>query len=318
MRKKQNDNYIMLNKSLKFEDKKEEEEKKINDYCYELIILFIFSILLLLSWFSFKWLYEYQYIFTIYRYINLGFSIYFPIQISSLFLYVFNFILIIIISIICNYFIVKIIMTIINKENNELFSQLPRIIFIPILINSFLFSIGKIIYKNYSTSHFFYYISLCLDLISLFSLIIINLNKIKKDYYFQIDFNNNFVKDIFEGYFFEILLALDLYYCFYVTCQIIYYYCGNLRIENYLGINANLFLGIVSIYIIYELKNNFFTILMGIIFGGILHFQFTIRPQEREEINLGDGEKLLSGIFLFCFLIEFLYIIFYKYQKDYI
>lgn len=316
MRKKQNDNYIMLNKSLKFEDK-DEEEKKINDYGYELIILLIFSLLLLLSWLSFKWLYEYQYIFTIYRYINLGFSIYFPIQISSFFLYAFNFILIIIISIICNFFIVKIIIMIINKENNELFRQLPKIIFIPIILNSFLFSIGKIIYKYYYTSHFYYYISLCLDLISFFSLIKINLNKIKKDYYFQIDFDNNFVKDIFEGYFFEILLALDLYYCFYVTCQIIYYYCGNLRIENYLGINANLFLGIVSIYIIYELKNNFFTILMGIIFGGILHFQFTIRPQEREEINLGDGEKLLSGIFLFCFLIEFLYIIFYKYQKNY-
>ncbi len=313
MRIYQNEYYYMLEKSLTMDN---EEDYNNNNYSYEIIILLIFCFLLISNWLSFEWLYEYQFIFTIYRYINYKFSIYFPLQISSFFLFILDFLSIIIITISCNYFILKIVIIIITKKEREIVRKLPRNIFIPILLNSILFFYGKIIYKMNSMLYFFYFIGLCLDLISLFSLLKINIDKNLKKEYFQINYPEDFIKIIFEDYFFEILLAIDFYYCFYVSIQLIYYFTNNMQIENYLGIITNLFFGLVSIYIIYELKNNVFTIFMGIIFGGILHFQFTIRQEEKEEINLGNGEKILSTIFLFCFFIEFLYIIFYKYNNQ--
>jgi hypothetical protein len=300
----------MLEKSLNSEN---EEEYDNNDFRYEIIILSIFCFLLISNWLSLECLYEYQSLFTIHRYINNWFSIYFPIQISSIFLFILDFLSIIIITVSCNFFILNTIIILVKKEGRTAIHKLPRMIFIPILLNSFLFLFGKIVFRK--NSIFFYFLGLLLDLISLFPLLKINIDKNLKNNYFSINYPNDIIKEIFEGYFFEILLALDFYYSFYALTQIIDFFTYNLYIDNYLGIITNLLFGIVSLYIIFELKNNAFTLFMGLIFGGIFHFQFTIRPQEREEINLGNGELILSCFFLICFFIESIYIIIYKCQN---
>ena len=315
MKKKQIENPIILSKRRNKRNKEEEKENTNNNYAYQILIIILFSFLLILSWLSLKWLYEYQFIFTFHRYINLGFSIYFPIQASSFVLYLINLIAIIIITISSNYFIINNIIYIYKKENNQSFYKLPNLVIIPILLNSFLFLLGRIVYAYYSFSHYFYFVGLCLCFISLFSLIKLLFDKKLTNNYFQINFKISFVKVIFEECFFEMLMVLDLYYYFYVICQIIFCFTNNLNIENYLGIIANLFFGIVSIYIIFELKSISFLIYICLIFFGIEYFQFTIRPEEKEEINLSNGEKILSGIFLFCFFLEFIYIILYKYQN---
>ena len=312
MKKKQIENPIILNKKGKKRNKEEEKENTSNNYAYQLLNIFLFSFILILSWLSLKWLYEYQFIFTFHRYINLGFSIYFPIQVSSFVLYLITVIAIILITISSNYFIVNNIIHIYKKENDQSFDKFPNLVIIPILLNSFLFLLGRIVYEYYSFSHYFYFLGLFLCFISLLSLIKLMFDKKLNNHYFQINFKISFVKVIFEDYFFEMLLVLDLYYYFYVICQIIFCFTSNLNIENYLGIIANLFFGIVSIYIIFEMKSISFLIYICLIFLGIELFQFTIRPEEKEEINLSNGEKISSGIFLFCFFIEFIYIILYK------
>ena len=316
----------MINKSAqptRHKNKINNKNKKNNNvFLYDILNVSSFSLLFILSWFSLKWLHIYQYIFTIHRYINYGFSIYFPIQVSSLFLYIINVIIIVIITLSYIYYILIFIIKILKKDsievNNEfeiINEKLSKISFIPILLNSILLLIGKIIYQYYNKSQYFFFIGLVLGLLSLFTLLKINLEE-KFVNNSQINTEINIFYIIFKEYFFQILLAIDLYYCFYVICQIISYLINNYEIQNFLGIIANLSLGIVSIYINYKLKsigNSFF---FGILYSGILYFQFTIRPQEREEIKLGCGEALLSGIFLiFCF-IEFFYNIVYKYTSD--
>ena len=316
----------MINKSAqptRHKNKINNKNKKNNNvFLYDILNVSSFSLLFILSWFSLKWLHLYQYIFTIHRYINYGFSIYFPIQVSSLFLYIINVIIIVIITLSYIYYILIFIIKILKKDsievNNEfeiINEKLSKISFIPILLNSILLLIGKIIYQNYYKSLYFYFIGLFLGLLSLFTLLKINLEE-KFVNNSQINTEINIFYIIFKEYFFQILLAIDLYYCFYVICQIISYLINNYEIQNFLGIIANLSLGIVSIYINYKLKsigNSFF---FGILYSGILYFQFTIRPQEREEIKLGCGEALLSGIFLFFCFIEFFYNIVYKFTSD--
>ena len=295
-----------------------------NDFFYDILNVSSFSLLFILSWFSLKWLHLYQYIFTIHRYINYGFSIYFPIQVSSLFLYIINIIIILIITLSYIYYIIIFIIKILKKdsteENNEyefgiVNDKLSKITFAPILLNSILLLIGKIIYQNYYKSQYFFFIGLVLGLLSLFILLKINLEE-KLVTNSKINDEINIFYIIFKEYFFQLLLAIDLYYCFYVICQIISYLINNYEIQNFLGIIANLSLGIVSIYINYKLKSIGNSLFFGILFSGILYFQFTIRPQEREEIKLGYGEALLSGIFLFFSFIEFFYNIIYKYTSD--
>ena len=298
---------------------------------YDILNIISFSSLFILSWFSLKWLHLYQYIFTIHRYINYGFSIYFPIQVSSLFLYIIDIIIVLIITLSYIYFIIIFIIKILKKdsteENNEyefdiINKKLSKITFVPIIINSILFLIGKIIYKNYKISQYFFYMGLVLGLASLFILLKINLeekfvnNSQVSTGNYEINNEINILYIIFKEYFFQILLCLDLYYCFYVICQIISYLINSYEIQNFLGIIANLSLGIISLYINYKLKsigNSFF---FSILYSGILYFQFTIRPQEREEIKLGYGEAVLSGIFFIFSFIEFFYNIAYKYTSD--
>ena len=88
-----------------------------------------------------------------------------------------------------------------------------------------------------------------------------------------------------------------------------------MNIDNYLGIVANIFFGLICLYIIFTIKSFVMPILNFIIFLGIFHFQFTIRKEEREEINLGNGEMILSLVFLLCCFFEFLCVGIYKYQN---
>ena len=272
----------MLNKPAqptRHKNKMNNKNKNNNNlFFYDILNVSSFSLLFILSWFSLKWLHLYQYIFTIHRYINYG------------------------------------------EENNEyefgiINDKLSKIAFAPILLNSILLLIGKIIYQNYYKSQYFFFIGLILGLLSLFILLKINLEE-KLVTNSKINDEINIFYIIFKEYFFQLLLAIDLYYCFYVICQIISYLINNYEIQNFLGIIANLSLGIVSIYINYKLKSIGNSLFFGILFSGILYFQFTIRPQEREEIKLGYGEALLSGIFLFFSFIEFFYNIIYKYTSD--
>ena len=328
MKEKEQEFTNMLNKSSQPIKPKNKINNKIkknnNDFIYDILNVSSFSLLFILSWFSLKWLHLYQYIFTIHRYINYGFSIYFPIQVSSLFLYIIDVIIIVIITLSYIYYIIIFIIKILKKDsiedNNEyefdiINNKLSKIEFIPILLNSILLLIGKIIYQNYYKSQYFFFIGLALGLLALFTLLKINLEE-KFVNYSPINHEINIFYIIFKEYFFQILLAIDLYYCFYVICQIISYLINSYEIQNFLGIIANLSLGIVSLYINFKLKsigNSFF---FGILYSGILYFQFTIRPQEREEIKLGYDEALLSGIFLFFCFIEFFYNIVYKYTND--
>ena len=290
------------------EEENDEENFNINKYLFEIIIAIFFCFLLFLSWLSLKWLNDYQYIFTIHRYTNYNFSLYFPIQISSAGLYILDIYLIIVITRVCNYFIIEIIFKIINKECYEIFDRTPKIIIIPIIINCILFYLGKLINDNFEDRYYYYYIGFPLVSISLFFLLKINFEKKLERKYFQINYESPDLEEFFEEYFYELLLALNLYYFFYVLCQIIYYFTYDLNIENYLGIIADLFYGLVNLYIIWKIDSNIFSTLIMIIFTGIFIFQFSIRDEERKELNLGRGEMILSGIFMCSSFIETTYI----------
>ena len=309
-RKRQNRKDMKL--ELKQLDITEEYEK--NNFA-EILVICFFSLILILSWLSSKWLIEYQYIFTIHRYTNLNFSVYFPFQVSSIFLYIIDIILIISITIFCNFVIIKIILNLLTKENDS-FSKLPKPIFISIILNSCLFLLGILIYKYKSYNYYFYYIGCFIGIISLFCLLKINLDKKYINNYFKIKFENYFLKIIFEIFYFEILLGFNLYYLYYVICQVISYFTNDLKIEIFLGIACNIFFGLVCLYLIFELKSIPLIIFIIIIYLGIFHFQFTIREIEREELNLGREEAILSVIFIFCYIIEFIFITFYNIQKN--
>ena len=305
--------HLHKKRKLKNSEEKEEEKMNIDNIFDKILLIASFSFLLVLSWLSLKWLYENQFIFTFHRYMNFGFSMYFPIQTSSFILYVLTIILIALITISSIYFIFNNIINIYKKVNNE--DRIPRIIYIPIFFNTFLFILGKLTYIYYEKSFYFYFVGLFLSFISFFSLLKINLDKKLNNLYFQINCKNGLLRAINEEYLFNILLVFDFYYLFYVICQIILCYTNHLNIENYLGVVANLFFGIVSIFCIFELKSINILIFISIIFAGIEHFQYTIRAEEREEINIGNGEKILSGIFMVIFFFEFLYFVSYKCQN---
>ena len=247
----------MRNKKHKYKNMSEESlkfgnSKKQNKYCSnesgvftEIIMLFVFSFFLILSWLGFFKLLQFQYIFTIYRYINHSFSTYFPIQLTSNFLILIFLFTEIIITLISTFFIIKLIAIILKKRTNKLFKKKPILISIPIISNSLLFLLGILI-KNDNESLNFYYIGLIIDEVSLFALLKINFDKKINHNFFNIDYDNDFMGKAFEDYLFEILLALDLYYCYYVIFQIIYLYSNyNTEILNFSGIVINFSMGLV-------------------------------------------------------------------------
>ena len=112
------------------------------------------------------------------------------------------------------------------------------------------------------------------------------------------------------------MIALDLYYLFYVTCQIIFYFYGSYDIKIYLGIIVNFCMGIVGTYICYKLKNMVIAFLFEIIFNGIIIFHYyNFSKKERDNINLNSGEVFVSCFFIIGFLIELIYIFIYKRNK---
>ena len=308
----------MSEESLKFGN-----SKKQNKYCYnesivftEIIMLFVFIFFLILSWLGFFKLLQFQYIFTIYRYINHSFSTYFPIQLTSNFLILIFLFTEIIITLISTFFIIKLIAIILKKRTNKLFKKKPILISIPIISNSLLFLLGILI-KNNNESLNFYYIGLIIDEVSLFALLKINFDKKINHNFFNIDYDNDFMGKAFEDYLFEILLALDLYYCYYVIFQIIYFYSNyNTEILNFSGIVINFSMGLVSLYTNFNLKSIGFNIMYFIIYLGIFIFQFTIREEERKEFQVGYGEIISSLIFLIYFFVENIYLICMNIDND--
>ena len=318
----------MRNKKHKYKNMSEESlkfgnSKKQNKYCSnesdvftEIIMLFVFSFFLILSWLGFFKLLQFQYIFTIYRYINHSFSTYFPIQLTSNFLILIFLFTEIIITLISTFFIIKLIAIILKKRTNKLFKKKPILISIPIISNSLLFLLGILI-KNNNESLNFYYIGLIIDEVSLFALLKINFDKKINHNFFNIDYDNDFMGKAFEDYLFEILLALDLYYCYYVIFQIIYFYSNyNTEILNFSGIVINFSMGLVSLYINFNLKSIGFNIMYFIIYLGIFIFQFTIREEERKEYQVGYGEIISSLIFLIYFFVENIYLICMNIDND--
>ena len=211
-------------------------------------------------------------------------------------------VLIITITSIC--FIIKLLNNLLNKESEKTFLKVPIMIIIPIILNSLLFLLGLLM-KKYKESSNCFYIGLIIDIISLFCLLKINLEKKNKENVFEINYGSEFIKTLFEDLLFDILLGFDLYYCYYVIFQIIYYLSSyDIEILNYSGILANLFLGLVSSYINWNLKSVAFSIIYSIIYFGIFLFQFTIRIEERHEFKIGYGETFLSTIFFIKYFIE--------------
>ena len=272
-----------------------------------------FSGLLILSWLSLIWLYKYHFVFTFYRYEKLPNlpQEYFPIQINSFLFYV----LIIFICLSITFTYILFIKEIIQLHSFDILNDNNKNYIIPITLNLFLFYIGELTHNKSDIFHIYYFIGFGASLISLFYFIKLyyeadlNENEIID---FKIYFNNVSVYEFFYGS----LIALDLYYLFYVTCQIIFYFYGSYDIKIYLGIIVNCCMGIVGIYICYKLKNMVIAFLFEIIFNGIIIFHYyNFSNKDRKNINLNFGEVLCSGIFIVAFLIELIYIFIYKRNK---
>ena len=284
-----------------------ESNKDTSGVMAEINMFFIFTIFLILSWLGLIKLYQYKYIFTIYRYNNITFSSYFPIQISSTCLLIMTLIIVLIISISCIFFIFKLIINLLKKERTKIFNKMPIIISIPIILNSLLFLLGIIIQNNNEILYF--YSGLSIVSISLFVLLKINFDKKIKSDVFMINYESDCMKFFFENVLFEILLAFDIYYCYYVIFQIIYHLSHySIDILNFSGIIINLSLGLTSLFTNYKLKSIGFNLIYLFIYLGIFIFQCTIGTKERVEFRIGYEEMILSAIFFITFIVEFAYI----------
>lgn len=284
-----------------------EYNKDTSGVMAEINMFFIFTIFLILSWLGLIKLYQYKYIFTIYRYNNITFSSYFPIQISSTCLLIMTLIIVLIISISCIFFIFKLIINLLKKERTKIFNKMPIIISIPIILNSLLFLLGIIIQNNNEILYF--YSGLSIVSISLFVLLKINFDKKIKSDVFMINYESDCMKFFFENVLFEILLAFDIYYCYYVIFQIIYHLSHySIDILNFSGIIINLSLGLTSLFTNYKLKSIGFNLIYLFIYLGIFIFQCTIGTKERVEFRIGYEEMILSAIFFVTFIVEFAYI----------
>ena len=284
-----------------------ESNKDTSGVMAEINMFFIFTIFLILSWLGLIKLYQYKYIFTIYRYNNITFSSYFPIQISSTCLLIMTLIIVLIISISCIFFIFKLIINLLKKERTKIFNKMPIIISIPIILNTLLFLLGIIIQNNNEILYF--YSGLSIVSISLFVLLKINFDKKIKSDVFMINYESDCMKFFFENVLFEILLAFDIYYCYYVIFQIIYHLSHySIDILNFSGIIINLSLGLTSLFTNYKLKSIGFNLIYLFIYLGIFIFQCTIGTKERVEFRIGYEEMILSAIFFITFIVEFAYI----------
>ena len=278
-----------------------------------IISLISFSGLLLLSCLSLICLNKYHFVFTFYRYEKTKSSSieYFPIQVSSFILY--TIIIFIILTITVTY--IFYIRAIVFYKNFDILNDKNRNYIIPITLNLFLFYIGELTHNKSDIFHIYYFIGFGGSIISLFYMI-----KLYYEYENEndvINFNSYLTNTIIYDFFYGALIALDLYYLFYVACQIIFYFMGSIDIKIYLGIIVNLFMGIVAIYVSYKLKNMVISLLFEFIYNGIVIFHFSFTENERKNINLNSFEIVFSVLFILGFLVELIYIFFYKRNKNY-
>ena len=277
------------------------------------ITLISFSGLLILSWLSLFWLYKYHFVFTIYRYEKLSnlSNDYFPIQINSFLFYV----LIIFICLSITFTYILFLKEIIQLGSFDILNDNNKNYIIPITLNLFLFYIGELTHNKGDIFHIYYFIGFAASFISLFYFIKLyceadlNENDIIE---FKLYINNISVYEFFYGS----LIAFDLYYLFYVGCQIIFYFFGNYDIKIYLGIIVCICMGTVGSYICFKLKNMVIAFLFEIIFNGIIIFHYyNFSKKDRDNINLNSGEVFVSCFFIIGFLIELIYIFIYKRNK---
>ena len=277
------------------------------------ITLISFSGLFILSWLSLFWLYKYHFVFTIYRYEKLSnlSNDYFPIQINSFLFYV----LIIFICLSITFTYILFLKEIIQLGSFDILNDNNKNYIIPITLNLFLFYIGELTHNKGDIFHIYYFIGFAASFISLFYFIKL---------YSEADLNENDIIDfklyinnisVYE-FFYGSLIAFDLYYLFYVGCQIIFYFFGNYDIKIYLGIIVCICMGTVGSYICFKLKNMVIAFLFEIIFNGIIIFHYyNFSKKDRDNINLNSGEVFVSCFFIIGFLIELIYIFIYKRNK---
>ena len=313
-------NVIINEDSINKEKYVNEQEIKSKKNQFSIFIFFInitsfiaFSGLLILSWLSLIWLHKYHYVFTFYRYEKTeSISIeYFPIQVNSSFLYAI--IIFTLLSITITYIIY--IRAILYFKNFDILNDKNKNYIIPISLNLFLFYIGELTHNKSDIFYIYYFIGFIASILSLFYLI-----KLYYDFDNEnenLDFNNFINNTLIYEFFYGSLISLDLYYLFYVSCQIIFYFVERIEIKIFMGITVNFFMGLVVIYICFKLKNMVIALLFDIIYNGIIIFHFNFTKNERKNINLNSIEVFLSIVFIIGFLIELIYIFNYKRNKYY-
>ena len=312
-----NEDSISRDYKEKYENNQEIKSKK-NQFSIFIIFLNITSIisfsgLFILSWLSLFWLHKYHFVFTFYRYEkteSTGIE-YFPIQVNSSFLY--SIIYFTLLSITITYIIY--IRSIIHYRNFNILNDKNKNYIIPISINLFLFYIGELTHNKSDIFHIYYFIGFIASVISLFYLI-----KLCYDFDNEndhLDFNNYIKNTFIYEFFYGALISLDLYYSFYVSCQIIFIFTESIEIKVYMGITVNFFMGLVGIYISFKLRNMVIALLFDIIYNGIIIYHFNFTENERKNIHLNSMEVVLSIMFIIGFLIEMIYIFKFKRIKKY-
>ena len=291
---------------------KNNNKLSIVNFSLNIISFLSFSGLLILSWLSLIWLYKYHFVFTFYRYERLPNLVqeYFPIQINSLLFYIF--IIFICLSITFTYILY--LKEIFKSHNFDILNDKNKNYIIPITLNLFLFYIGELTHNKSDIFHIYYFIGFVSSLISLFYIIKLYCEADLYENYiidFKLYVNNVSVYEFFYGS----LIVLDLYYVFYVSCQIAFYFFENNELKIYLGIIVNFCMGIVGSYICFKLKNMVIAFLFEIIFNGIIIYHFNFSEKDRKVINLNNEEVFTSGVFIIVYLIELVYIFFYKRNK---
>lgn len=296
--------------SIGLSESTEEENKKIFRF-FSIVSLISFTLLFIISWLSLIWLYKYHFIFTFYRYINSSSIItYFPIQIPSVFLFGISILTVIIITISYIYYIKKIY---INKNKTFYYCLLvnsSKYHIIPIILNTFLFSIGFIVSIKIIFFHIYYFICLILVTVSLY---------FSFKLYFEISFIDDYLSNIIIKYFFlASLIEIDLYYFFYVLCQIFNFFYGAFSYNLvFLGVVANVFMGVVCLFVTYVMENFLMSFFFAIIYNGIIGFHYLINVWIRKDIGLGSSEVVVSVLFSGVFVYQMVELFRYKIKSFY-
>ena len=318
------------------EESKKQQKPNLTLQCFDyiniLVTTFSFVALAFISVFSLIWLYEYNFIFTIYRYINSVKYFYFPIQVSSLILYgiaIFNTFTIVIA---CIYYVEKIVM----ERKKKFYFSIPKYHCIPLISNLILYMNGSNIDNKSTKFSYLYYLNLFLVLISLYYLLnyyyVSYFNGLKNEFNLNLISGNNkcynfeneevttkedihFFNIVIFGFFYGVLLSMNLYYFFYLICQIICSYISDVQILVFIGDVVIFFLGLVAIYTAFQLKSIIMAFYFSIIYNGILAFYYSIAETERKKIGLGMVQVIINIFFIIGFSLEMIYLFILKKQR---